>query len=329
MPSFVSATFFALAACPAAGVRVSRPASSVPQSRREAVRGAALAAAAALVGASAPAFAEKSKGYMTMDEYNKLKAREAKDQRLYGQFEALRTRASQTSEFNKLVRSSQQSRPTHSTPEIAVREPFCQAESGDFSKLSELSRGWEATIRKELLEAAAKELEGEAKQKGQDINKLVLADLKGIDKLVSPHPPRSPPSPPSPPAATARAHGAHDGGLRGVGRWGVIPPHLSRRPRRAPATRCRRRARRCDSTSSTSWPWSRSGCRTLLGLATCEFPVPRTKPICDTSGEVLAVGDAPINPPDLGQKLDISSHACTFSERFSPAQRSHKKKTPR
>ena len=143
MPSFVSATLFALAACPAAGVRVSRPAlahvrASVPQSRREAVRGAALAAAAALVGASAPAFAEKSKGYMTMDEYNKLKAREAKDQRLYGQFEALRTRASQTSEFNKLVRSSQQSRPTHSTPEIAVREPFCQAESGDFSKLSEL-----------------------------------------------------------------------------------------------------------------------------------------------------------------------------------------------
>mmetsp|Transcript_9479 Transcript_9479/g.28417 ORF Transcript_9479/g.28417 Transcript_9479/m.28417 type:complete len:205 (+) Transcript_9479:3-617(+) len=165
MPSFVSATLFALAACPAAGVRVSRPAlahvrASVPQSRREAVRGAALAAAAALVGASAPAFAEKSKGYMTMDEYNKLKAREAKDQRLYGQFEALRTRASQTSEFNKL------------------------AESGDFSKLSELSRGWEATIRKELLEAAAKELEGEAKQKGQDINKLVLADLKGIDKLA-------------------------------------------------------------------------------------------------------------------------------------------------
>jgi hypothetical protein len=43
---------------------------------------------------------------MTMDEYNKLKAQQMKDEKLFGKFEALRSRAYQTSEFDKLVSSS-------------------------------------------------------------------------------------------------------------------------------------------------------------------------------------------------------------------------------
>jgi hypothetical protein len=35
------------------------------------------------------------------------------------------------------------------------------------------------------MEAVAKELDGEAKSKATEINKIVLADLKSIDKLVS------------------------------------------------------------------------------------------------------------------------------------------------
>lgn len=46
------------------------------------------------------------------------------------------------------------------------------------------ARGWETSIRKELLEAAAKELQGSAKQQGDALNKAVLADLKGLDKLA-------------------------------------------------------------------------------------------------------------------------------------------------
>jgi len=71
--------------------------------------GRAIAVAAIAAGAGAmpaPAVADKSRGYMTMEEYNKLKAQQLNDEKLYGKFEALRSRAYQTSEFDKLVSSS-------------------------------------------------------------------------------------------------------------------------------------------------------------------------------------------------------------------------------
>mmetsp|Transcript_80459 Transcript_80459/g.111488 ORF Transcript_80459/g.111488 Transcript_80459/m.111488 type:complete len:213 (+) Transcript_80459:150-788(+) len=134
-------------------------------SRRELLAGCGRALMATTIAAAAgvvptPALADKSKGYMTMDEYNKIKAQKVKDERLYGKFEALRSRATQTVEFDKL------------------------AEAENYGKLSELARGWENSIRKELMESATKDLDGETKTKAESLNKLVLADLKSIDKLA-------------------------------------------------------------------------------------------------------------------------------------------------
>ena len=55
---------------------------------------------------------------MTMDEYNALKRKEKEDEKLYGLFEALRSRASQTGEFDSL------------------------ANDGKFSELSKLALAW-------------------------------------------------------------------------------------------------------------------------------------------------------------------------------------------
>merc|ERR1719152_20731 len=61
-------------------------------------------AAAAAVAAAAPGLASAAdKGYMTMDEYQKVKRQALKDEKLYGLFESLRVRAGQTGEFDKLA----------------------------------------------------------------------------------------------------------------------------------------------------------------------------------------------------------------------------------
>jgi hypothetical protein len=148
-------------------------------------RAIAVAAVAAAAGAMpSPAVADKSRGYMTMEEYNKLKAQQLKDEKLYGKFETLRSRASQTSEFDRLV-SFRCVAARCSVAPHSHRVSHGQADSSDFNKLSELSRGWENSVRKELMETVAKELEGETKSKAAEISKIVLADLKSIDKLVS------------------------------------------------------------------------------------------------------------------------------------------------
>jgi len=165
-------------------------------SRRDLLAGcgralAGISVAAAAGAVPAPAFAEKSKGYVTLDEYNKRKAQELKDEKLYGKFEAIRSRADQTGEFDKLVSCY----PASCGPPrrlLTWTLPAAQAEAGDFKKVSELSKGWEASIRKDLIEPTARELEGAAKSKADEINKLVLADLKAIDKLVSGHTVASP-----------------------------------------------------------------------------------------------------------------------------------------
>ena len=60
---------------------------------------------AALLFKSAPSSAAKDKGYMTMEEYQKVKQQALKDEKLYGLFESLRTRAGQTREFDSLAES--------------------------------------------------------------------------------------------------------------------------------------------------------------------------------------------------------------------------------
>ena len=122
---------------------------------------ATAASTALTIGSALPsAAASKEKGYLTLSEYNALKAAEKKDEKLYGLFESLRARAAQTGEFDAL------------------------AAKDDFAGVSNLARGWETSIRKELLETANKELQGEDKKKGDALNKLVLNDLKGLDKLA-------------------------------------------------------------------------------------------------------------------------------------------------
>ena len=62
--------------------------------------------------------------------------KEKKDEDTFGKFEALSTRASQTAEFDSL------------------------AAKGDFGKVTELARAWDATVRKEVLEKASETLKG-------------------------------------------------------------------------------------------------------------------------------------------------------------------------
>ena len=126
---------------------------------RKAVLGAA--AGASISFALSPAAASaKDKGYMTMDEYNALKRKEKEDEKLYGLFEALRSRASQTGEFDSL------------------------ANDGKFSELSKLALAWDSTIRQQLLDEATKQLSGSDKSAGGAISKKVLDDLKSLDKLA-------------------------------------------------------------------------------------------------------------------------------------------------
>ena len=125
-------------------------------SRRALVAGCGFALS---LHAALPASA-KDKGYLTLEEYNKQIRQDKTDEQLYGKFAALRFRAPQTSEFDKL------------------------AADKDFNGISTLARNWDTTARKELLEAAAKELNGPAKEQGLAINKAVLADLKALDKLA-------------------------------------------------------------------------------------------------------------------------------------------------
>ena len=110
----------------------------VPTGARASVprRQALVGGAALLLTGGAPAFAEKKKEYMTLDQYQKLKAQEKKDEELYGKFETLRSRAAQTGEFDSL------------------------AEKGDFGQIQDLARAWDANIRKDVLEQAGKALAG-------------------------------------------------------------------------------------------------------------------------------------------------------------------------
>jgi len=95
-----------------------------------------------------------------MDEYQKLKQQELKDQNLYGQFESLRERAAQTGEFDKL------------------------AESGKLKEVSNLALAWDSNIRKDVLDKANEQLKGADKDAGAKISKVVLEDLKKLDKLA-------------------------------------------------------------------------------------------------------------------------------------------------
>jgi len=132
----------------------------VPAAARASVprRQALVGGAALLLTGGAPAFAEKKKEYLTLDQYQKLQAQEKKDEELFGKFETLRSRAAQTSEFDSL------------------------ADKGDFGQIQDLARAWDANIRKDILEQASKALAGDAKDKGEGLNKAVLADLKKLDK---------------------------------------------------------------------------------------------------------------------------------------------------
>ena len=95
-----------------------------------------------------------------MSEYQALKQKEQKEQELYGLFEALRSRAAQTSEFDKL------------------------AADDKLQEVSKLALAWDATIRKDVLDKANKDLTGADKESGAAISKLVLEDLKKLDKLA-------------------------------------------------------------------------------------------------------------------------------------------------
>lgn len=129
-------------------------------SRRALLRSAALsagAAGAALLPGEARA---KDKGYLTLSEYQAIVAKEKKDEELYGLFEALRTRASQTGEFGKL------------------------ASGDDIKQVSKLALGWDNDIRQNVMNKAAKQLTGDAKATGDALSNKVLADLKLLDKLA-------------------------------------------------------------------------------------------------------------------------------------------------
>ena len=138
-------------------VVLGRRASASASSRRGLLLRSAWAVAAAVV--PLPALA-KDKGYLTMIEYQALKAQEKKDEELYGLFESLRTRAAQTAEFVAL------------------------AEKDDLPGVSKLALAWDSTIRQAVLDKAAKQLTGADKDTGASISKKVLEDLKQLDKLA-------------------------------------------------------------------------------------------------------------------------------------------------
>ena len=123
-------------------------------SRRAAISGA-IAAALPLAASAA-----KDKGYMTLDQYQNLKKQEAKDEKLYGLFESLRDRAAQTSEFDKL------------------------AGEDKWSEVSKLALAWDSNIRQEVLNKANDQLSGDEKNKGSKISKIILEDLKALDKIA-------------------------------------------------------------------------------------------------------------------------------------------------
>ena len=131
---------------------------AAPTTSRRAVLTNAAAAAAAV--ATPWAASAKDKGYMTMDEYNKMKQQGLKDEKLYGLFEALRERAAQTAEFDKL------------------------ADKDKMSEISKLALAWDSTIRKVLLDKANEQLTGADKDAGAKLSKVVLEDLKKLDKLA-------------------------------------------------------------------------------------------------------------------------------------------------
>jgi len=97
---------------------------------------------------------------MTNDEYQRIKRQEFKDEKLYGLFESLRDRAGQTSEFDQL------------------------AADGKLPEVSKLALAWDSTIRKAVLDKANEQLTGADKESGARISKLVLEDLKRLDKLA-------------------------------------------------------------------------------------------------------------------------------------------------
>ena len=132
--------------------------SGAPTSRRAVLSSASAAAVA--VAAPWAASAKGDKGYMTMDEYNNLKRQQAKDEKLYGLFEALRDKSAQTGEFDKL------------------------AEAGKLSEVTQLALAWDSNIRKEILDKANESLSGADKDKGSKLSKVVLEDLKTLDKLA-------------------------------------------------------------------------------------------------------------------------------------------------
>ena len=124
-------------------------------SSRRAVLGGAAAAFAAPFAAVA-----KDKGYMTMNEYNDMKRQAQKDEKLYGLFETLRDRAGQTREFDNL------------------------AKDGKLGEISKLALAWDSNIRKEVLDKANDQLADADKAKGAKISKVILEDLKTLDKLA-------------------------------------------------------------------------------------------------------------------------------------------------
>ena len=79
---------------------------------------------------------------------------------LYTKFESLRERAGQTKSFDDY------------------------AAKGEWEPISDLARAWDSTIRKDVLEQAAKSLSGDEQVEAQRISKAMLADLKGLDKLA-------------------------------------------------------------------------------------------------------------------------------------------------
>jgi len=133
------------------------PATATSSSRRVLLQRGASAFAAF---AATPTFANSDKGYLTMSEYQALKQQALKDERLYGLFEALRTRAAQTSEFTTL------------------------ADKDDLAGVSKLALAWDSTIRQQTLDEASKQLTGADKDAGAALSKKVLEDLKQLDKLA-------------------------------------------------------------------------------------------------------------------------------------------------
>mmetsp|Transcript_2761 Transcript_2761/g.7684 ORF Transcript_2761/g.7684 Transcript_2761/m.7684 type:complete len:212 (-) Transcript_2761:262-897(-) len=120
----------------------------------------AAGAASSLLFTEAPAASANDKGYLTLSEYQAIKAQEKKDEALYGLFEQLRNRASQTGEFDAL------------------------AEKDDMKGLSQLALAWDSNIRQQVLDKASKELKGADQDTAKSLSKKVLDDLKQIDKLA-------------------------------------------------------------------------------------------------------------------------------------------------